>query len=62
LNMTTCMFLYVITRQYLVTVMSKKEEDHENKEKKDRKGDENKIVFGSNYLYILFDNDKQKNI
>jgi len=60
--MTTCMFLYVITRQYLVTVMSKKEEDHENKEKKDRKGDENKIVFGSNYLYILFDNDKQKNI
>ena len=32
--MTTCMFLYVITRQYLVTVMNKKEEDHENKEKK----------------------------
>ena len=60
--MTTCMFLYVITRQYLVTVMSKKEEDHEKKEKKDRKGDENKIVFGSNYLYILFDNDKQKKI
>jgi len=58
--MTTCMFLYVITRQYLVTVMSKKEEDHENKERKDRKGDENKIVFGSNSLYILFDNDKQK--
>ena len=58
--MTTCMFLYVITGQYLVTVMNKKEEDHENKEKKDRKGDENKIVFGSNYLYILFDNDKQK--
>jgi hypothetical protein len=40
--------------------MSKKEEDHENKERKDRKGDENKIVFGSNSLYILFDNDKQK--
>jgi len=58
--MTTCMFLYVITRQYLVTVMNKKEEDHENKGKNDRKGDENKIVFGSNYLYILFDNDKQK--
>jgi hypothetical protein len=38
-----------------------KKEDHENKEKKDRKGDENKIMFGSNYLYILFDNDK-KNI
>jgi len=32
--MTTCMFLYVITRQYLVTVMNKKEEDHENKGKK----------------------------
>jgi len=32
--MTTCMFLYVITRQYLVTVMNKKEEDHEKKEKK----------------------------
>ena len=31
--MTTCMFLYVITRQYLVTVMNKKEEDHENKER-----------------------------
>ena len=58
--MTTCMFLYVITRQYLVTVMNKKE-DHENKEKKDRKGDENKIMFGGSCLYILFDNDK-KNI
>jgi len=28
--------------------------------KTNRKGDENKIVFGSNCLYILFDNDKQK--
>jgi hypothetical protein len=36
-----------------------KKEDHENKEKKDRKGDENKIMFGSNCLYILFDNDKK---
>ena len=30
--------------------------------KQDRREDENKIVFGSNYLYILFDNDKQKKI
>ena len=45
----------------MVTVLNKKEEDHENKEKKDRKGDENKIMFGSNCLYILFDNNK-KNI
>jgi hypothetical protein len=37
-----------------------KKEDHENKEKKDRKGDENKIMFGGNCLYILFDNDKKK--
>jgi hypothetical protein len=36
--------------------MNKKEEDHE---KKDRKGDEKKIVFGSNCLYILFNNDKK---